>query len=499
MPELRSPLARWHRLHEHLSLRAYLLIGILGPVAVLVLINSASVYREALEAADTAYDRTLLASAKALGEHLDIASDAQGEGTVVTATVPYSALEAFEADNRSRMYFRISDTQGRMISGFEDLPVWRGRLPARSAYAALVDFYDAEFRGQAVRVAVLLQPVAGRDGVGMATIQVAETLELRHTLARELLLGTLWRQAALIAVIAGVVVWVVQRATRPVRQLSAQLQQRGDGDLTPLVANEAPRELQPLIDANNAMMARLSQLLEHQKRFVRDASHQLRTPLAVLKTQVQSARRGDLDAGQALAEIEHTVDRATELANQMLALAKVEQLRQQGQAPVLEWARLVRDVALDLSALIADHGLEFSIETSPAPVRAHAWALRELVRNLLHNAIKSSPDGSELAVQLRCDTHHATLTIADSGPGIPASHRDHLFRPFAAGRSADNLRSGAGLGLAICQDIVQSLGGALVLDNRIAPDGYTTTGLDASVRLPLADPAPPDPTPATIR
>ena len=488
-------LARWHRLLEHLSLRAYLLLGILGPVVVLVLLNTVSVYREALESADIAYDRTLLASAKAIGEHLQIErdpGDPGGQATLVTATVPYSALEAFEADNRSRMYFRVSDTQGRMISGFEDLPVWRGRLPERSVYAALVDFYDAEFRGQPVRMAVLLQPVAGSAGIGMATIQVAETLELRHTLARALLLGTLWRQAALIAVIAGVVVWVVQRATRPVRQLSSQLQQRGDGDLTPLVADEAPRELQPLIEATNSMMARLAQLLDHQKRFVRDASHQLRTPLAVLKTQVQSARRGDIDPGQALAEIEHTVDRATELANQMLALAKVEQLRQQGQAPVLDWDPLVRDVALDLSALIAEHGLEFSIETDAAPVHAHEWALRELVRNLLHNAIKSTPDGSALAIRLRCDARQATLTIADSGPGIPEAQREHLFRPFAAGRSADNLRSGAGLGLAICHDIVQSLGGALVLDNRLDPDGHPC-GLDATVRLPLANPLTPDP------
>ena len=481
MNPLRS---RWQRLQEHLSLRAFLLLGILGPVVLLVVINSISVYSEALESADTAYDRTLLASAKSIGEHLDIARD--DLGTHVTATVPYSALEAFEADNRSRLYFRVSDMQGRMISGFDDLPIWRGRLPERSVYAALVDFYDAEFRGQPVRMAVLLQPVASSAGIGMAVIQVAETLELRRTLARALLLGTLWRQAALIAVIAGVVFWVVQRATRPVRQLSAQLQQRGDGDLTPLRADEAPRELLPLIEATNAMMARLGQLLDHQKRFVRDASHQLRTPLAVLKTQVQSARRGDVDPLLALAEIEHTVDRATELANQMLALAKVEQLRQQGQAPVLDWERLVRDVALDLSALIGDHGLEFSIETEAVRVRAHEWALRELVRNLLHNAIKCTPDGSALAIRLVRDERHAVLTIADSGPGIDAAQREHLFRPFAAGRRQGHLRSGAGLGLAICQDIVQSIGGVLVLDNRPDPgEPSRVTGLDATVRLPL--------------
>jgi two-component system sensor histidine kinase TctE len=97
-----------------------------------------------------------------------------------------------------------------------------------------------------------------------------------------------------------------------------------------------------------------------------------------------------------------------------------------------------------------------------------------------------------LAVRLRSDMRHAALTIADSGPGISAAQREHLFRPFAAGRSGDNLRSGAGLGLAICQEIVQSLGGALVLDNRLAPTGHTT-GLDATVRLPLADPPSPDP------
>ena len=106
-------------------------------------------------------------------------------------------------------------------------------------------------------------------------------------------------------------------------------------------------------------MTRLAQLLEHQKRFVRDTSHQLRTPLAVLKTQVQSALRGDAEPQLALREISHTVERATELANQMLALAKVEQLRQQGDAPLTDWAAVARAVALDLAALIAQRRLEF--------------------------------------------------------------------------------------------------------------------------------------------
>ena len=320
-----------------MSLRSRLLIGILVPVIGFVLVNTVSLYRQALRSADTAYDRTLLASAKSIGEDLEVlGSDAQAR---VGATVSYSALEPFEADNRSRMFYKVTGFKGEMVSGFEGLPTWHGTIPDRGIYAALVDFYDDVYEGQPVRVAVLLQPVASGNGRGVATIQVAETLELRETLARRILIDTLWRQAALVLLIAAVVVVVVQRATRPVRALSARINSRHANDLTPIELSGAPSELRPLVDATNQVMARLGHLLEHQKRFVRDTAHQLRTPLAVLKTQVQSALRGDVEPAQALTEINHTVLRATELANQMLALAKVEQLRQQGDAPVVDWPR----------------------------------------------------------------------------------------------------------------------------------------------------------------
>jgi two-component system sensor histidine kinase TctE len=232
-------------------------------------------------------------------------------------------------------------------------------------------------------------------------------------------------------------------------------------------------------------MARLAHLLEHQKRFVRDTSHQLRTPLAVLKTQVQSAQRGDVEPAQALAEIGHTVERATELANQMLALAKVEQLRQQSDATVLDWAAIVRAVALDLSALIGAKQLDFSITTTESTVCAHEWALRELTRNLLHNAVKQTPPGSRLTVALSHAGNRACLLIADSGPGIGAAQRQRLFQPFSTGAGAGGSLGGSGLGLAICHEIVQSLHGEIALDNR--DQNGRTAGLDATVRLPLAD------------
>lgn len=461
-----------------MSLRRQLLLGILLPVGLVVAFNTWSLYRQALVAANTAYDRTLLASAKTISEQLDV--QGYDEQAQLRALVPYSALEAFEADNQSRIFYKVSSLSGEPVSGFADLPPWRGRIPLRPAYAALVDFYDDHYRDEPVRVAALLQPVASANGRGMALIQVAETLELRHTLARQILLDTLWRQLLLLAVIAAVVVLVVQRATRPVRELSEQLGARSESDLTPIAAPDAPRELHPLIDATNQVMARLAHLLEHQKRFVRDASHQLRTPLAVLKAQVQSALRGDLAPGQALEEIEGTVDRATLLANQMLALAKVEQLRQQSAPPVADLAAAVREVALDLAPLMAERDIDFDIETTPAPVLAHEWMLRELARNLLHNAIRHTPAGAPLSVRVSREAQQATLTVRDSGPGLDADLAGRLFQPFSAG----DVRHGSGLGLAICREISDALQGRIALDNRLSQG--RVAGLDATVRLPLA-------------
>lgn len=464
------------------SLRRLLLTGILLPVLALIALNAWSLYQQTLSSLHTAYDRTLLASAKSISEQIGVIG--YDDEAQLRAIVPYSALEIFEADNQSRMFYRVSTLDGKLISGFSELPMWQGQIPQRPPYAALVDFYDDEFRGQPVRVAVLLQPVASANGRGMAVIQVAETLELRQSLALQILRDTLIRQALLVLVVALIVIVVVQRATRPIRQLSEDLQQRAQGDLSPLSAPEAPREVQPLLDATNQTMRRLQRLLSNQKRFVRDASHQLRTPLAVLKVQVQSAKRGDIPPAQAFAEIDDTVDRATRVANQMLALAKVEQLRQedsnQPSSMLAQIDDIVRDVALELSPLIADQDMDFGIETQPCSVPAHEWMVRELTRNLLHNALRHTPRGGHLQVDVRQHSGMAVLSIEDSGSGIDDELAQRLFQPFSAG----NARSGSGLGLAICQEIVQTLGGQIELRNLHDICGQVC-GLRALVKLPL--------------
>ena len=168
----------------------------------------------------------------------------------------------------------------------------------------------------------------------------------------------------------------------------------------------------------------------------------------------------------------------------MLALAKVEQLRQQSAPPLIRLDEVLRAVALEISPLIAQRNLDFGIHTEPASVQAHEWMLRELCRKLLHNAVRHAPPGTELAVDLRADRPDVVLTISDQGPGIDEELATRLFQPFSAG----DVRAGSGLGLAICQEIVKAVGGSIALANRVEDHGIS--GLDAVVRLPLD--APPD-------
>ncbi len=140
---------------------------------------------------------------------------------------------------------------------------------------------------------------------------------------------------------------------------------------------------------------------------------------------------------------------------------------------------VLREVALDLSPLIAAKDLDFEISTSPALLYTHDWMLRELTRNLLHNAIRHSPEHGALSVKLMSDSHAVTLVIRDSGPGISGELRERLFQPFSAGET----RSGSGLGLAICHEIVLALGGHIQLLNREVDE--RVEGLDTLVRLPL--------------
>jgi two-component system sensor histidine kinase TctE len=460
------------------SLRRYLLAGIVIPITLFVILDAIGAYSRALRAVNVAYDRSLLASARYIGELL------QTQGDTLKVDLPYAALEIFDANNSGRMYYRINGLQGEFLSGYADLPDYTRKPPQRSEYAALVDFYDTEYRGERVRMAALYQPVAGHNLRGMALIQVAETDEVRQQLARGLLIETLVREALLIAIVAVVAWMVVSRALRPVYDLRRDVTARGERDLSPVATSGLPLELQPVVGAINELMQRVLRMVGHQRQFVRDASHQLRTPLAVLKTQAQNGLSGHADPVQTLAQMHHTVDRAIRLANQMLALAKVEQVHEQDAPTAVELSEVAREVALDLSPLIGDKAIDFELRAdTPVWVSGHAWMLRELTRNLLHNAIRETPAGSVLCLSVAAEAEHAVLCVRDSGPGLSEAQRERLFEPFRTGHPT----TGSGLGLTICREVCERMGGTIELVNRL--DHGTEAGLDAIVRLRLA-PAP---------
>ena len=185
---------------------------------------------------------------------------------------------------------------------------------------------------------------------------------------------------------------------------------------------------------------------------------------------------------ETLRAMNDTVDRAVTLANQMLALAKVEQVHGEAQRETLNLAEIASDVAIDLSPLIADKHIDFELDANDALIRGHPWMLRELLRNLLHNAIRETPEGSTLSVLVVPGAQHVRVIVRDSGPGISASQREHLFEPFHTGHP----NTGSGLGLAICREICQSLDATIELVNRT--EQGRTAGLDAIVVFPAAPP-----------
>lgn len=444
------------------QLRRYLLAWTLLPIAGFMVLDGFSLYQSTQRATEAAHDRLLEATARQIGDLIHI------EREQLSIRVPLAMIEALEGAGGSRMYYRVLGFDGRSLAGDDALPLPEDDNALRQHYLAEVD-------AAPVRVVALRQPIEMSQGRGVAIILVAETLEARRQQATLLLRDMLLRQGLLMALIA-IVVWLaVDRGLRPLQALRRELRERGaDAGASPL-RSRGPEELQPVIDEMNALLSRQRELLEQQRRFVADASHQLRTPMAVLKTQLQSAQHGD-----SLEPLTRTVDRVTRLADQLLNKARLEH-SQALQAPEpLAMDAIAREVVLALSPLLAQRHLAFELDASAVPaVRGNRWMAGELIANLLSNAIRHTPAGAALGIGFACEAGHLTMTVWDSGPGIAESARASLFQPFAAGGSG-----GAGLGLSICLDIARAMQASITLDNRLAPDGRVL-GLDARVRWPL--------------
>ena len=457
------------------SVRSYVLAWITPPLIALLVADTYVLYRSALHSVNSAYDRTLLATTHAVGDSIRF------ENGRYRVSLPLALFEIYESDHSGRYFYRVSKPNGDLISGDDELRPFQGSIPRNVSYPAVVQYYEDVFRGEAIRVAALLQPVFSNDESGTVIIQVAEPMRIRKGSARDIFSNTLFRQVVLILAVCLAVYVAVTRALRPLNQLRDELDRRSADDLSSLTPRSDLIELNTVTQAMNMLMQRLAMMISQQKRFIANASHQLRTPLAVLKTQVQSGLRGDVPSTTVLGEIEKTVERTITLANQMLLLAKVEQHRSQGFTDRCNLGNLAREAAIELSPLIAEKYLDFAIENDDSEIRGDAWLVGELVRNLLSNAIQHTPFGRQLGMEIARRSDKVRLLVWDTGGGLTEDQRENLFKPFATGFS----NQGSGLGLAIAHEIATSLNGRITLHNRLHDDD--TIGLNAVVVFNVYD------------
>lgn len=446
------------------SLRGQLLRWLLIPLAVLVAINAVSVYRNALDAADLAYDRSLLASTRALAERVSIV-----DGRVV-ANVPYVALDSFETDTLGRLYYKVTGINGEFVSGYDDLPPVPAKTPRSEIYPALVRFYHASYRGTPVRIAALLQPVYDDSMRGIALIQVGESLDARYDLSRKILLDTLWRQAALVLAVALLSWFAVRFVLRPLMRLTDDVASRAPTDLSGFDPALVHREVRPLVHAMNGYMDRLHALIGGQRRFIADASHQLRTPLTVLKTQAELAlRASDPAAMREIVEgIARTTDSTVHLANRLLTMARAEHGVAEGQLVAVSLSETARQVGMALAMAAVGKDIDLSLEAEQeVTVAGNALLLHELLANLLDNAIRYTPAGGRVTLRLLPASDGATLLeVEDSGIGVAAGERERVFAPFYRAPGAQQVNaSGAGLGLTIVRDIAALHGARIALDD----------------------------------
>ncbi|WP_091456815.1 sensor histidine kinase [Giesbergeria anulus] len=469
---------------EQRSLFGEILDWMLTPLLLLWPISLALTWLVAQGIANKPFDRALEYNAQALAQLVTVY---RGK---VQFNLPQPASEILRADDSDIVYYQVVGPRGQLLSGERDLPMPpEDEIPNTSQ----VRLRDAELRGIDIRVAYIWVrlPITSK---GLALVQVAETREKRSVLATEIIKGVMLPQFVILP-LAVLLVWLaLARGIRPLHQLEERIRARSPDDLSPLDHKAVPLEVAPLVDAVNDLLNRLHDSLATQKRFLADAAHQLKTPLAGLRMQADLAQREGTSTEElkrSLQQIGRSSIRATHTVNQLLALARAE-----GSGAVMprepcDLARLVIEVVRDSVPRALDKRIDLGYdgaEPGDAGVRleANPTLLMELVRNLVDNAIHYTPSTAEhpgvvtARVLTEPETQSLVLQVEDSGPGVPEAERELVFQPFyrALGTEAD----GSGLGLPIVLEIARQHGAEVSLDD--AHPGQTPPGALFTVRFP---------------
>lgn len=440
---------------------------------------------------DLAYDRSLAGALRSIDHNISTASGG------LAMEQPYLMLEFFELTANGNVYYRVATEDGLAEIGNPDLP-----MPDKPLISGQPQFFYAEYQGVPLRVAALARPMDPplyNNLGGRVIVQVAETLESRQDFLQRALLRALERDIVVIGIVVLVVVWSVLMAVRPLERLRQDVESRSADDLSPVEAPDIPGEVSPLVDAVNLHMGRFAAQARLQRQFLDDASHQLRTPLSVLRTQTAYALRESdpHEVRSVLLAMQEGLDRAVRTTNQMLALARAKDasLAEGGLASEkVDLTAVAQSVIRALLPAARARQLDLGLEASSLPVCIQGvdWLLREALSNLVDNAIRYTAPASQVTVRVYADERYARVTVEDCGPGMSEDDIRRASVRFRRGAAGKN-KPGAGLGLAIVRTIVDIHGGKMVLENLAANGGlraalvFTLDSFpDAAVRHEIA-------------
>lgn len=449
------------------SLRRVLLRWLFLPIMFLAGGWAWSSYFVVLHFANKVYDWELGDSALSLGQQVRNIS----RGQVVA--VPDPVTRMLEFDQYDRVYYSVSDQAGRLLAGNANLP-----MHAPQAGPGQIDLYDDSMNGRPIRLA----EYSLEGDQGRLNVRVAETVIKRAHLAREVMFFMIITQLLFILLIALLVGIGIDRAVMPFQRVRDAIQQRNPNDLKPIEDDHLPAEAHEQVRVINALMNRLGHVLELQKQFIADAAHQLRTPVAVLRTQTELALK--TASPDELHKLIHGMDRATarlsRLTNQLLNLARAEA----GLQGLVETAPVsVTAVVEEVSAALAPEALakridfQVDVPATDMSVDGDRRMLEEMVSNIVDNAIQYTPCGGRVAISAKQGMGRIEVLVTDSGPGIPEAERQKVFRRFYRGGHAE--QGGSGLGLAIAHDIAELHGGRISLFQ-----AGSDSGLGVRVELP---------------
>jgi two-component system sensor histidine kinase TctE len=420
------------------------LLSRLGPVLVLLLaLDAAACYFTALYFANLVYDRWLIDSTRSLAQAV------RAEQGRIEFDVPRVALQIFQFDEVDRTSFKIVSARRGLLAGETGLP------DDTSVPVNGIRLTDATLQGQKVRVvSTRIAPPRTEDTV---TVIVAETLIKRTTLARDILLAMVAPQVALVG-ITSLLAWLgVSRGLKPLTDLASQIEARDQNNLTPVPQNGLPREARVLATRINELLARLGSAISAQKRFVADAAHQLRTPLAAVMLHAEWAQRAPDGATEreALRALHRSVERAGRMCQQLLALARTDpEAISAVELKPLDLVALARRVGEEWIPRALKRDIDFGLIVPDTPVRitGDERLLSELLSNLIDNALRYSSPAGRVSVIVE-DGPPPRLAVQDDGPGIPEDERVRIFERFY--RMPGSNGDGCGLGLAIVEEIAR--------------------------------------------